>query len=232
MGVPALPSPLGTGAPGVAPETTRERTVQPKSPTRKPAVMGRSTRSSAQHGFGCQCKLLWRPGTLMSPAHFPERSLDWCHWVGGLTAQHTPRHAGEPLHPPSPGTHRFWVLRALDAPLLSPQERKASPVPTVPPSRSILTRRVQSPVPPLQRWRWGEIPRLHAARGSCRGTGLRRVPPLPLHHLPAPPHRALLLRGGCSVAWRASGPTPPQQPPSPTKGPGKGKSPRHGRCGL
>lgn len=102
--------PTSNGAPGVAPETTGGRNAQPKSPTKKPAVLGRSTRGSVQHGFGCQCKPLWWPGTLMSPARFPERSLDGCHWVGGPAAQHTPGHDGEPLHPLSQGTHRFWGL--------------------------------------------------------------------------------------------------------------------------
>lgn len=69
----------------------------------------------------------------------------------------------------------------------------------------------------------GEIPQLHAGLESCCGTGLCRVPPLPLHHLPAPPRWVLLLHGGCSVVWRGSGPTPPTPAaPSPIKGPGSG----------
>lgn len=159
---------------------------------------------------------------LMALACFPEQSLHGCHQVGGPAAQNTPQHSGEPPHPPSLDTCRFWGLQPLDEHAVTSGRQNIA--------GTCCTSHPQHPTLDGHRALYhhsstgrGEIPQLHAGLESCCGTGLCRVPLLPLHHLPAPPCWVLLLHGGCSVVWCGSGPTPPPPAaPSPIKGPGSG----------
>lgn len=200
----------------VAPETMRGRKTQLQSPTRNPAVMERSTQSSAQCGFGCQCNPLWWSGMLMSPACFPEWSLEGCPRVGGPTAQHTyPDTLGRPHALPPQAQADFGGYNPLVHPYCLPSRAKPLLYPPCPPPTASCPSgcRAQCHHSSTGGKVDTSVPR---QTGVSPWDGALLGAPLPLHHLPAPPCWALLLHGGCSVAWLGVGAVlrhPPQQPP-------------------